>query len=78
MNELSPPEIRTLYGLFGEGQNPVTQEAIPWCTTHDISKDIPNPNSAADRPEDCLLSEYREGECVISRGGPDHDWWRNI
>ena len=56
----------------------VGQQAIPWCTTHDISKDIPNPNPAADRPEDCLLAEYREGECVISRGGPKHKWWVDV
>ena len=57
---------------------PVEQQAIPWCTTHDISKDIPNPNPAADRPGDCFLAEYREGECVISTWGPDHKWWVDV
>ena len=83
MSEVPNPEIRTRLEYQGitDGvyQFPsLTVKAISWCTTHNISKDIPNPNPAADRPDDCLLAEYREGECVISRGGPKHDWWVDL
>ena len=42
--------------------------AIPWCTTHDSTM-IP------DEPG-CDL-RYDAKPCALSRGGPDHKWWRD-
>ena len=73
------PETRMVAILAQYDVQPVrSQRAISWCTTHGISKNIPNPNPHADRPDHCLLADYREGECVISTGGPDHDWWVDL
>ncbi len=51
-----------------EDQTIIDMEAIPWCTTHDSTM-IP------DEPG-CDL-RYDAKPCALSRGGPDHKWWRD-
>ena len=75
---MDKPETRTLYGLFGEGQNPVTQQAIPWCISHNQQAS----EVVEIEPEDprlvCRLAGVDRKWCVISTGGPGHDWWVNV
>ena len=44
----------------------VTQEPIPWCTTHDTKGD-----------NDHLMFHRGTKICLISTDGPDHKWWRD-
>ena len=51
----------------------VDQRAIPWCTTHDAEQ--------ADYDDICWKGVWRPnagGVCVISTGGPDHKWWKDV
>ena len=41
--------------------------AIPWCTTHDTKGD-----------NDHLMFHRGRKICVISTGGPDHWWWKDV
>ena len=77
-------ETRTLYtlhqvelpdGRMASSSESVTQEAIPWCTTHDEG-------AIADGFVVCrvgvVLGADVQTDCVILTGGPDHDWWVNL
>ena len=46
------------------------QEAIPWCTTHDLP-DLFSDGMCADSRVVSL------DECNISQGGRDHKWWKD-
>ena len=46
----------------------VKLEAIPWCTTHDMKG-----NEVGFCPLNGILNA---DPCVVSLGGPDHEWWR--
>ncbi len=55
-------------GGFGVGYDGTSsQTAIPWCTIHNVSDVVGNM---------CSLRQLGV-DCVISRGGPDHKWWRD-
>lgn len=49
----------------------VKLDAIPWCTAHNSKGVLPGLV--------CDLAQFAEHPvtpCVISTGGPDHEWWR--
>lgn len=58
----------------------VTQEAIPWCTTHDMKVTIGHKYREWIW-DGCIVAvnEWRDNTdtCVVSEGGPDHKWWQD-
>ena len=56
----------------------IDQEAIPWCTTHDMNVTIGHKYRTWIW-DGCIaaVTEWRDDtdSCVISTGGPDHKWW---
>ena len=83
MSDLGTIEIRHImkvktaedtYSVSTTG--PITQQAILWCTTHD-SKLIARGDMCQDKSWSTLAG-LDSGVCVISTGGPEHKWWRDI
>ena len=65
---MTAPETRTIPRKFP--REDVTQQAIPWCTTHDLP--------SCPLPARFCYEAYRDPfSCSISTGGPDHKWWRD-
>ena len=52
----------------------VDQEAIPWCTTHDMSIYLIDGVCFAGW---MLINRGEVAPCEISMGGPDHKWWKD-
>lgn len=63
------PLIGPLFSTAGFQE--IKREPIPWCTTHNTS--VGAESSVCDYGD---LSGH--GGCVISTGGPDHKWWRDV
>ncbi len=80
------PETRTLYERgeyrrdgwgFSHKLHPVVQSAIPRCIAHNMGGLMIDSRCVVGQMViDDPLSEEPDG-CVISRGGPDHKWWRD-
>ena len=72
-------ETRILFIHSGEGfdeWDEITQTAIPRCTAHNMGGLIDDRCVAGQMRIDDPTSDEPAG-CVISRGGPDHKWWRD-
>ncbi len=72
-------ETRTLWKPIHDGRTAtltdITQQPIPWCTTHD---DIAAKSGDRCRGFSYYGTKWDINECVISSGGTDHKWWKDI
>lgn len=72
---MTAPETRWIRDVPSDPmmQRQWSQQAIPWCTTHDLK-------AFTDGSDACWLEEGLENNprrCEISTGGPDHKWWKD-
>ena len=78
MTDIRVPEKRTVFRLAKSvWHSRVTQQAIPWCTTHDSKVTDPVDGD----PDTCARGEWEPqlvGLCEISTGGPEHKWWVDL
>ena len=71
---MTEPETRSLLRWEHENPDVYNQEAIPWCTTHNVQRSGDQPYCKDARAPDIDAEIH---ECEISSGGPDHKWWKD-
>ncbi len=72
--DMDKPETRMVAILAQYVVQPVrNQRAIPWCTTHDSQATYKMFATG-----ELVSCEANSASCVISIGGPDHDWWVDV
>ncbi len=62
-------ELRMVTHSPSQDMRAISQEAIPWCTTHDMT--------IIGDDDYCWKIDYDKLDCVISSGGLDHKWWKD-
>lgn len=69
----SPPKA------IGPLPDVVKQEAIAWCTTHDLTIcEAVTTNDAGGDPHCSGSHNAFASDCTISTSGPEHKWWRDV